>query len=173
MAISPAVDDMRNPVRDGILDERLKQQRRHEHATIDGNLDATRKPSPNRTRSISRNRSASCSSRVSVMRSSDPRARLSRKKSPSSTHMRRAAGGSAVVSALIECRLLKRKCGSIWAAKRSKFRLARVDLRLESAPLRLPRQLERRKQIADRKRQQIQQHAETEDQRPYCREHAS
>ncbi len=76
---------------------------------------STWRRSPKRTRSISRNRAASASSRSIVIRSSEPSARLSRRKSASRTHIRRAATGSAPVSALIELRLLKRKCGSICA----------------------------------------------------------
>jgi hypothetical protein len=52
--------------------------------------------------------------------------------------MRRADAASDPVSALMECRLLKRKCGSICARSIRNFGFARKDLHLQRLSLRGP-----------------------------------
>ena len=88
----------------------------HERASSSATITCERR-SPKRTFSIESSRSASASSSASVIASREPNVRLWRRKSASPTHSRRASSGFAAISALIEFRLLKRKCG--WICARS------------------------------------------------------
>ena len=94
-----------------------------------------------------------------------PSARLSRRKSASSRHIRRAAGGSAVVKRADRVQAVEQEVRIDLRAQRPQLGLAREHLDLQPAALRLLRGLEDGEQVADRERQQIQQHAEAEQQR--------
>src|SRR5271165_444690 len=71
--------------------------------------------SPNRTFSIAQYFSSSANSSLSGISAFSPIPSVIRKKSASNTHISRARAGSMLVSALIEFRLLYRKCGLICA----------------------------------------------------------
>ena len=112
-----AFDQLGDAVDDGVLDERLQEQRRHEAVgrapdRFRASPADERRAAPARWPGSARPARAR---RPSVMRLFDPSRSVSRRNSARSRHMRRAAAGSLAVSALIECRLLKMKCGSICA----------------------------------------------------------
>ena len=112
-----SLEHVRDAVPDGVLDERLQHERRDpgsSSAVVRASISAAaRRTAPARRRETARQRQLPASG----IRLRAPSASVSRRKSASSRHIRRAAGGSAVVNALIDCRLLNRKCGSICARR--------------------------------------------------------
>ena len=123
---------------------------------------AGRRSAPARSR---RTASARAISLASGIRSRAPtRERLAEEVGRAARTSGGRPGGSAVVSALIEFRLLKRKCGSICARERLQLGLARQQLHLQRPLLARAGLVHAEQHVVDRDGEQIQQDADDEEQ---------